>query len=111
MTRLTWEKAVRCTKASRQTSSCTAVTRGRSDTGRGGGPWPGPTTHVTKDTITMYSTDNLLLVQAIQRERLEEAERHRTILRLRQQHKQLRTSHARQQHTSVTRWLFDWLTA
>ncbi|MGW8567237.1 hypothetical protein [Isoptericola sp. NPDC055881] len=59
----------------------------------------------------MYSTDNLLLVQAIQRERLDDAERRRTIHRLQQQHKLRSQPHARRQHTSIARWLFDWLTA
>ncbi|WP_344245292.1 hypothetical protein [Isoptericola hypogeus] len=59
----------------------------------------------------MSSPLDLLVVQAIQRERLEEAERERTIRRLRQQRKQHKQPHARRQHTSVTRWLHDWLTA
>ncbi len=46
----TWEKAVRDPGAAEQSTWCTAVTRGRPDAGRTGGPWPGPTTHVTKDT-------------------------------------------------------------
>ncbi|MCK9795757.1 hypothetical protein M1843_18590 [Isoptericola sp. 4D.3] len=59
----------------------------------------------------MFPPDNLLLVQAIQRERLEDAERRRTIHRLQQQHKLRRQPHARRQRTSIARWLFDWLTA
>jgi hypothetical protein len=54
---------------------------------------------------------DLLIVQVIQRERLEEAERHRTLLRLKRQQKQRSQPNARRQHTSVTRWLHDWLTA
>ncbi|MFD6177369.1 MULTISPECIES: hypothetical protein [unclassified Isoptericola] len=59
----------------------------------------------------MYSTDSLLLVQAIQRERLDDAERRRTVHRLHQQQKLRTQPHARKQRTSIARWLFDWLTA
>lgn len=59
----------------------------------------------------MFPPENLLLVQVIQRERLDEAERERTVHRLQQQRKLRRQPHARRQRTSIARWLFDWLTA
>ncbi len=59
----------------------------------------------------MSHPQDLLLVQVIQRERLEEAERRRTVHRLRQQRKQLKQSHPRRQRTGIARWLHDWLTA
>lgn len=59
----------------------------------------------------MFPPENLLLVQAIQRERLEDAERRRTIRRLQEQRKQLRRPHARRQRTGLGRTLFDRLTA
>ncbi|SKC78001.1 hypothetical protein [Krasilnikoviella flava] len=59
----------------------------------------------------MFPPENLLLVQAIQRERLEDAERRRTIHRLQQQRKLRPQPHARRQRTSIARWLYDWLTA
>ncbi|MFE5308446.1 hypothetical protein [Isoptericola sp. NPDC056573] len=59
----------------------------------------------------MFPPENLLLVQVIQRERLEEAERERTVRRLQEQRKQRRQPHARRPRTGLSRSLFDRLTA
>jgi len=59
----------------------------------------------------MSTPDNLQLVQVILRERLEEAERERTVRRLRQQQKLRTQPHTRHQRTGIARWLHGWLTA
>lgn len=59
----------------------------------------------------MSNTMDLLLVQAIHRERLEQAEHRRTLRRLRRQHTLQGQPHARRQRTSIARWLHAWLTA
>ncbi|WP_166846478.1 hypothetical protein [Isoptericola sp. BMS4] len=59
----------------------------------------------------MSNSMDLLLVQAIHRERLEQAEHRRTLRRLRRQHTLPGQPLARRQRTSIARWLHDRLAA